>query len=338
MNRYIKFAAIAWCLAVSPAPVQSSTLEQVRQRGFLNCGVNSALPGFSQSDGQDHWMGFDVDYCKAIAAAVLDTPAKVAYLPIPRLARFSRLNSGEIDVLIRNTTWTSGRDISAGMSFVGVTYYDGQGFLAKASRGIRSVKELDGRNICVGTGTTSELNLADYFAAQGMTYRPIAFPNHDETVQAYLADRCDAFTADASSLYSVRVEQVRPKDHIIFPEIISKEPLAPAVRQGDVQWFTIIKWVHFALLTAEELGVTEANVEQMTRSPNPNVKRLLGIEGDFGKALGLSSDFAAKMLRAVGNYGEIFERNLGTGSRLHIDRGLNKLWNQGGLQYAPPIR
>lgn len=341
MNRWVTFAAggtIAFSLAALSANGQVSTVASVTQRGFLNCGVNSALPGFSQSDGQGHWQGFDVDYCKAIAAALLGDPAKVNYVPLPRLERFARLQSGAIDVLIRNTTWTSTRDSSAGMSFVGVSYYDGQGFMVPASRAIQSVKELGGATVCVGTGTTTELNLADYFAAHNLTYTPLTFATHDETVQAYLADRCAAYTADASSLYSVRVQQVRPKDHVILSEIISKEPLGPAVRQDDVQWFTIVKWVHFALLNAEELGVTQANVEEMTASSNPSVRRLLGVEGEFGKALGLDNEFAAKVLKAVGNYGEIFERNLGIGSRLRIDRGLNKLWNQGGLQYAPPIR
>jgi general L-amino acid transport system substrate-binding protein len=225
------------------------------------------------------------------------------------------------------------------MSFVATTYYDGQGFLVKATRGIKSVRDFaNGITVCVGTGTTSELNLVDYFAARNVTYRPIAFANHRETVDAYLADRCDVYSADASSLYSVRVQQVRLKDHVVLPEIISKEPLGPAVRQDDAPWFATVRWAHFALLSAEELGVTEANVTQMATSANPAIKRLLGTEGEFGKALGLDSDFAFRMVKAVGNYGEIFERNLGTGSRLKIDRGPNKLWSDGGLQYAPPIR
>jgi len=340
MHRFITLlvaAGIAFSVAAGSAPGQHRILDDLKQRGFLNCGVNSALPGFSQSDGQGHWQGFDVDYCKAIAAATLGDPNRVNYVPLPRLERFASLQSGIIDVLIRNTTWTSTRDSSTGMSFAGVSYYDGQGFLVKATRAINSVTELSGKTVCVGTGTTTELNLADYFAAHNLTYTPLTFATHDETVQAYLADRCVAYTADASSLYSVRVQQVRPKDHIILSEIISKEPLGPAVRQDDPHWFTIVKWVHFSLLNAEELGVTQGNVEQMTASNNPTIRRLLGA-GEFGAALGLEPDFAIKMLKAVGNYGEIFERNLGTGSRLKIERGLNKLWNQGGLQYAPPIR
>jgi len=341
MNRCVTLGAvgaIAFGLAAGSAKGQGSTVASIKQRGLLSCGVNSALPGFSQTDGQDHWQGFDVDYCRAIAAAVLGDPARVNYVPLPRLERFAKLRSGAIDVLIRNTTWTSTRDSSAGMSFAGVSYYDGQGFMVTASRAIQSVKELSGATVCVGTGTTSELNLADYFAAHSLTYTPLTFATHDETVRAYLAERCAAYTADASSLYSVRVQQVRPKDHVILLELISKEPLGPAVRQDDMQWFTIVKWVHFALLNAEELGVTQANVNEMTASNNPSVRRLLGVEGEFGKALGLENDFVTKVLKAVGNYGEIFDRNLGSGSRLRIDRGLNKLWNQGGLQYAPPIR
>ena len=217
-----------------------------------------------------------------------------------------------------------------------MNYYDGQTFMVKVSRGVKSIQDLNGATVCVGTGTTSELNLADYFASHNMSYKPITFPNHDETVEAYLADRCDAFRADGSSLYSVRVQQARPKDHAVLPEVISK-PLVLG-RQGDSQWFTVVKWVHFTLLNAEELGVTQVNVDEKVRSPDPYVRRLLGVEGDFGKRLGLDNDFAVKVIKAVGNYGEIFERNVGSGSRLKIDRGLNKLWNNGGLQYAPPVR
>jgi len=320
------------------AQAQTSTLETVRQRGFVKCGVNAGLPGFSQSDDLGTWRGLDADYCKAIAAAVLGDPTKVNFVPTPRLNRFSSLRSGEIDVLVRNTTWTSERDSAGGLSFVGVNYYDGQGFLVKASRGLKSVKELNGAAICVGSGTTSELNLAGFFKANNMAYTPVTFANYEDTVRAYLADRCAAYTADVSSLYSVRVKQVRPKDHVLLPEIISKEPLGPSVRQGDAQWFTIVKWVHFVLLNAEELSVTQANVDAMATSPDPDVRRLVGMDGNFGSGLGLANDFAVQVIKAVGNYGEIFERNLGTGSRLKIARGLNNLWNHGGLQYAPPIR
>jgi general L-amino acid transport system substrate-binding protein len=341
MIKSIAFAAatvLVFGMAAGIAEGQSGTLATVKQRGFLNCGVNAALPGFSQTDGEGHWQGFDVDYCKAIAAAVVADPEKVNYIPVPRLERFSNLQSGNIDVLVRNTTWTSTRD-SSGTSFVAVSYYDGQGFMVKAAHGIKSVKDFaSGISVCVGTGTTSELNLLDYFAARNLAYKPIAFANHRETVDAYLADRCDVYSADASSLYSVRVQQVRLKDHVVLPEIISKEPLGPAVRQDDAQWFATVRWVHFALVSAEELGISQENVEQMATSSNPAIKRLLGTDGEFGQALGLDRDFAFRMVKAVGNYGEIFERNLGSGSRLKINRGPNKLWKDGGLQYAPPIR
>jgi general L-amino acid transport system substrate-binding protein len=331
-------AAIALSMAAPAVSAQTSTLDAVRQRGVLSCGVNPGLPGFSQPDDQDNWRGFDVDYCRAIAAAVLGDPAKVRFVPTTSRKRFAVLRSGAVDVLARNTTWTSDRDSAIGLAFVGVSYYDGQGFMVKASRGVKSVKELDGATVCVGAETTTELNLASFFKVSNMAYRPVAFEKLDETVQAYLADRCDAFTADMSSLYSARVQQARPKDHVVLPEVISKEPLGPAVRQGDWQWFTIVKWVHFTLLNAEELGITQANIEEMARSADPDVGRLLGREAEFGRGLGLDGDFAAKVIKAVGNYGEIFERNVGSGSRLKIARGLNNLWNRGGLHYAPPVR
>jgi general L-amino acid transport system substrate-binding protein len=325
-------------LGAPPANAQINTLDMVRQRGALNCGVNAGLPGFSQSDAKGNWRGLDVDYCKAIAAAVLGDPTKVSYLPMTTKSRFAALHSGEIDVLVRNSTWTSGRDSSLGLSFAGVNYYDGQGFMVKASRGVRSVKELDGAAICALAYTTTELNLASYFKASNMSYKPLMFEKLDEAQRAYLADRCDAYSADMSSLYSTRVEQAKPNDHVVLPEIISKEPLGPSVRQGDSKWFTIVKWVHFALLNAEELGVTHANVDQMADSADPDIRRLLGKDADFGKGLGLDNDFAVKIIKAVGNYGEIFERNVGSGSRLKIARGLNNLWTKGGLQYAPPVR
>ena len=342
-HKGLRLAARAAILAVwfgttAVAQAQVSTLETVRQRGFVKCGVNAGLPGFSQSDDLGTWRGLDADYCKAIAAAVFGDPSKVKFVPTPRLDRFSALRSGEIDVLVRNTTWTSERDSAGGLSFVGVNYYDGQGFMVKASRGLKSVKELNGAAICVDTGTTSELNLEGFFKANNMAYTPVGFANYEDTVRAYLADRCAAYSADVSGLYSVRVKQVRPKDHLLLPEIISKEPLGPSVRQGDSQWFTIVKWVHFALLNAEELSVTQANADAMATSPDPDIRRLLGTDGNFGSGLGLANDFAMRLIKAVGNYGEIFERNLGSRSRLKIARGLNNLWSHGGLQYAPPIR
>jgi general L-amino acid transport system substrate-binding protein len=320
------------------ASAQTKTLDTVKSRGSLSCGVNVGLAGFSQPDDKGNWTGLDVDYCKAIAAAVLGDATKVKYVPTTAKERFTALQSGEIDVLIRNTTWTTARDSSLGLIFAGVNYYDGQGFMVKASLGVKTAKELNGATVCVQTGTTTELNLADYFKANKMTYKPVVFEKLDETLQAYLAGRCDVYTTDQSGLYSVRVQQPKPEDHLVLPEIISKEPLGPSVRQGDDQWLTVVKWVHYALLNAEEAGITQANVAEMVNSTNPEIKRIVGKDGELGKGLGLPNDFVVSIVKAVGNYGELFERNVGSGSRLKIARGLNKLWNNGGLQYAPPLR
>lgn len=340
MKLLIKLSLIS-ALAVSAgsaAVAQERTLDAVKQRGVLNCGVNVGLPGFSQPDDKGNWTGLDVDYCKAIAAAVLGDPNKVRYVPTTAKERFTALQSGEVDVLARNTTWSLARDSSLGLSFVGVNYYDGQGFMVKKSLGVTSAKELNGATVCVQTGTTTELNLADYFRTNKMEYQPVVFEKAAEILQAYQAGRCDVFTTDASGLYAERLQMQNPDDHIVLPEIISKEPLGPAVRQGDSQWFTIVKWVHFALLNAEEAGVTQANVEEMKSSTNPDIRRLVGVEGEFGKGLGLDNDWAVRAIKAVGNYGEIFDRNVGKGSRINIERGLNAQWKDGGLQYAPPIR
>lgn len=320
------------------ADAPGRALDTIKQRGVLLCGVNEGLAGFSASDGKGHWAGFDIDYCKAIAAAVLGDDAKVKYVPVTAKERFSALQSGDIDVLIRNTTWTSSRDSALGLAFTGVNYFDGQGFMVRASRGIKSVAGLDGARVCVGAGTTTELNLAAYFKTNKMTYAPLLFDKLEEAVQAYLAGRCDAYTTDISALYSVRVQLARPRDHVILPDIISKEPLGPSVRQGDPQWFAVVRWVHFLLLNAEELDVGQDNVAEMASSEDPDIRLLLGKEGNFGEGLGLSNDFAVKVIKAVGNYGEVFERNVGSESRLKIERGLNNLWNKGGLQYAPPVR
>ena len=330
--------ALALSGAGSVANAEIRTLDAVRERGLLSCGVNGGLAGFSISDGHGNWTGLDVDYCKAIAAAVLGDATKVKYVPTSAKERFAELQSGEVDVLIRNTTWTGARDSATGLSFTGVNYYDGQGFMVMASLGVKSANELNDVTVCVGAGTTTELNLAAYFKISDRTYKPLVFEKLDQTVQAYLAGRCEVLTTDMSALYSVRVQQAKPRDHVVLPEVVSKEPLGPSVRQDDSQWFTIVKWVHFVLLNAEELAVTQANVDQMASSTDPHVRLLLGKEGDFGKGLGLDNDFAARIIKAVGNYGEIFERNVGSGSRLEIARGLNNLWNKGGLQYAPPLR
>lgn len=322
----------------SAAFAQAKTLDTVKSRGQLLCGVSTGLAGFAQPDDKGVWNGLDVEFCRALSAAVLGDPMKVTFKPLSAKERFTALQSGEVDVLSRNTTWTIARDSSLGLSFAGVNFYDGQGFMVKKSLGIKSAKELKGASVCVQTGTTTELNLADFFRTNKIDYKPVVFEKNDEIVAAYEAGRCDAYTTDASGLYAERLRMKVPADNIVLPEIISKEPLGPSVRQGDSQWFTIVKWVHYAMLNAEELGVTKANVDQMGSSANPEIKRLLGKEGDFGKGIGLDNDWVVKIVKAVGNYGESYDRNVGSGSRLNIDRGLNKLWNQGGLQYAPPIR
>jgi general L-amino acid transport system substrate-binding protein len=340
MRDLAKVAFLAATLVVIPgaAHAQQRTLDAVKQRGQLSCGVHTGLAGFGAADDKGVWTGLDVDYCRAIAAAVLGDAGKVRYVPTTPKERFAALQSREVDVLARSTTWTIARDSSAGFSFVGVNYYDGQGFMVRKSSGVKLGKELGGATVCVQTGTTTELNLADFFRTNNLPYKPVVFDKIDEAVRAYANNRCDAYTTDASGLYSVRLQMANPDEHVVLPDIISKEPLGPLVRQDDFQWFTIVKWVHFALLNAEEAGITQANVDQMRDSTVPDVKRLLGKEGDFGKGLGLDNDWLYRIVKQVGNYGEIFERNVGTGSRLKIDRGLNRLWTKGGLQYAPPIR
>jgi general L-amino acid transport system substrate-binding protein len=330
-------AAVTFGLA-APALAQTKTLDTVKQRGTLSCGVNTGLAGFSAPDDKGAWTGLDVDYCKAVAAAVLGDASKVKYLGTTAKERFTALQSGEIDVLVRNSTWTIARDSSLGLSFTGVNYYDGQGFMVRKALGVKAGKELGGATVCVQTGTTTELNLADFFRSNNLQYKPVVFEKVEETLAAYQAGRCDVYTTDASGLYAQRLQMQKPDEHVVLPDIISKEPLGPSVRQGDSQWFTIIKWVHYALLNAEEAGVTQKNVDEMLNSKNPDIMRLLGKEGEFGKGIGLDNDWAYKAIKAVGNYGEIYDRNVGAGSRIKIDRGINNLWSKGGLQYAPPIR
>jgi general L-amino acid transport system substrate-binding protein len=315
----------------------AGTLDQVKARGVLICGSGTGLAGFGLPDDQGVWKGLDVDECHAVAAAIFGDPSKVKNLPINAKDRPTILASGEIDVLIRNTTWTLSRQ-TGGMFFTGVNYYDGQAFMVRKKLGIDSALKLDGASVCVQQGTTTELNLADYFRANNMKLEAVVFATDEEATKAYDSGRCDAYTTDASGLYSERLKMSAPDEHVVLPEIISKEPLGPSVRRDDVQWFQIVQWTHFALVTAEELGVTKANVEEMLKSPNPNIRRLLGVEGDFGKNMGLANDWAYRIIKAVGNYGEIFERNVGMSSPIKISRGLNALWNKGGLQYAPPIR
>ena len=332
-------AIAASLVALSSAAVaQTKTLDAVKARGQLSCGVNVGLPGFSSADDKGAWTGLDVDYCRAIAAAVLGDANKVKYTATTTKERFTALQSGELDVLARNTTWTLQRDSAQGLSFIGVNYYDGQGFMVKKALGVKVGKELNGATVCVQSGTTTELNLADFFKASNLQYKTLVFEKADEALIAYQAGRCDSFTTDVSGLYSMRLRMQTPDEHLVLPDLISKEPLGPAVRQGDSQWFTIVKWVHYVMMNAEEAGITQANVDEMLKSANPDVKRILGKEGDYGKGIGLENDWAYKIVKQVGNYGEIFDRHVGAGSRLKIERGLNKLWKDGGLHYAPPIR
>ena len=300
-------------------------------------GANPGLAGFGLPDDHGVYRGFDVDKCRAIAAAIFNDPNKVKYIAINAKDRPTILAAGEIDVLMRNTTWTMSRELG-GMFFTGVNYYDGQGFMVRKKLGVDSALKLDGASVCVQQGTTTELNLADYFRANNMKLEAVVFATDEEATKAYDSGRCDAYTTDSSGLYSERLKMSVPDDHVVLPEIISKEPLGPAVRKDDIQWFEIVQWTHYALVTAEELGVTQANVDEMLKSPNPNIRRLLGVEGDFGATMGLTNDWAYRIIKSVGNYGEIFERNVGEGSPIKIKRGLNALWNKGGLQYAPPIR
>src|SRR6187397_2772408 len=336
MKRFAVLVALV--LAATAQGASAQTLKAVKDRGMLNCGANGSLAGFGLPDAQGKWTGLDVDFCRAIAAAVLNDANKVKYVPLSAKDRFTALQSGEIDVLARNTTWTSSRDTSLGLNFVGVNYYDGQGFLVRKSLKVNSALELNGASICVQQGTTTELNLADYFRANKMKLKSVTFATANEALKAYDAGRCDAYTTDASGLYSERLRVAAPDDHIILPEIISKEPLGPAVRHGDDQWFDIVKWTMNAMLNAEELGITQANVDDKKKSENPDIKRLLGSEGKHGEALGLSDDWAYRIIKHVGNYGEAFERNVGQGSTLKIARRLNALWNKGGLQFAPSVR
>jgi general L-amino acid transport system substrate-binding protein len=315
-----------------------ATLNSVKQKGFLTCGANTGLAGFSVADAQGDWTGLDVDLCRAIAAAIFDDPTKVRFIPLAAKDRFTALQSGEVDVLVRTTTHTMSRDTQLGLDFPAINYFDGQGFMVRKKLGVSSAKELNGASICTQQGTTTELNLADYFRANNMNYQVVAFSNSDEVFAAYEAGRCDALTNDRAGIYSVRQKASAPDDHIVLPEIISKEPLGPAVRHGDNQWVDIVRWTHMAMLNAEEFGVTKANVEQMKTSDNPEIKRLLGTEGKFGETVGLTNDWAVRVIKHVGNYGEVFEKNLGEGSRLKIKRGQNALWTKGGLQYGLPIR
>jgi general L-amino acid transport system substrate-binding protein len=338
MKRVVIRLALAAVLATVASAASAQTLNTIKQRGILNCGANGTLAGFGLPDAQGRWTGLDVDFCRALAAAIFNDPNKIKFVPLSAKDRFTALQSGEVDVLARNTTWTSSRDTSLGLNFTAVNYYDGQGFLVRKSLKINSALELNDAAVCVQQGTTTELNLADYFRANKMKLKTVTFATANEAIKAYDANRCDAYTTDASGLAAERLRLANVNDHIILPEIISKEPLGPVVRHGDDQWFDIVKWTHYAMVTAEELGVTKANVDEQRKSENPDIKRLLGTEGKHGEALGLTNDWAYRIIKHVGNYGEVFERNVGQGSQLKIGRGINGLWTKGGLQYAPPIR
>ena len=329
-------AGVGVALAASGASAQ--TLAQVKERGQVLCGVTPSVAGFALPDQQGNWTGLDVDYCRGIAAAALGDAKKVKFVPVDTATRFEALKTGAIDVLVRVTTWSLARDSSQGLDFEATNYYDGQSFMVRKKLNMKSAAELDGASICVQQGTTTELNLADYFRTNKLKYEGIAFKTGDEIVSAYESGRCDAYTTDASALAAQRLRLSAPDDHMILPAAISKEPLASSVRKGDSQWATIVRWVHYAMLDAEENGVTSKNVDEMMKSTNPEVKRMLGVEGKFGEGLGIGNDWVVNIVKQVGNYGEVFDRNVGEGSPLKLPRGLNALWNMGGLQYGPPIR
>ncbi|PLX60573.1 amino acid ABC transporter substrate-binding protein [Sedimenticola selenatireducens] len=331
-------SAVALTAVMSTNAFAGATLDAVKKKGFVQCGVSTGLPGFSSADEKGNWSGLDVDVCRAVAAAVFGDAAKVKYTPLTAKERFTALQSGEIDMLSRNTTWTLTRDSSLGLNFAGVNYYDGQGFMVNKNLGVKSALELDGASFCIQAGTTTELNLADYFRANNMKYTPVTFDSSDETVKAFDSGRCDALTSDQSQLYALRIKLGNPDGAIVLPEVISKEPLGPVTAQGDDEWYKIVRWSLFAMLNAEELGVDSGNVDKMMSSDDPNIRRLLGQEGIKCSGLGLADDWAVNIIKQVGNYSEAFERNVGQGSALKIARGQNALWNKGGLQYAPPIR
>ncbi len=327
-------------LGLATLPAQAGkTVDAIKARGQLICGVNTGLAGFSAADSQGNWSGLDVDVCKAIAAAMLGDASKVKYVPLNAQQRFTALQSGEIDILSRNTTWTLTRDASLGMHFTGTTYYDGQGFMVPAKGKIKSAKQLKGATVCVQSGTTTEKNLTDFSRANKLDIKPVVFEKQEASTSAYFSGRCQAFTTDASGLASIRNKEAKvPAEHLILPELISKEPLGPSVRRGDDEFYAIAKWVVFALIEAEEYGITQANVDQMKTSTDPVVGRIVGSTEDTGKLLGLDKAWAANAIKAVGNYGEIFERNVGPKSALGMPRGNNNLWNKGGFMYAPPVR
>jgi len=321
--------------AIFSTTAQAGTLEDVKKAGFVKCGVSTSLAGFSAADDKGNWKGLDVDVCRGVAAAVLGDATKVKFSPLTAKERFTALQSGEIDILSRNTTWTLTRDASLGLNFAGVNYYDGQGFMVSKKLGIDSTLKLDGAAICIQAGTTTELNLSDYFKANNMKYKAITFDTNDQTIEGFKSGRCDVLTTDQSGLYSLRLKLEDPNSAVVLPEIISKEPLGPVVRQGDDVWFNIVKWTLNTMINAEEMGVTSKNVDEMKKSKDPAIGRLMGGQGE---KLKLDDSWSYNIIKQVGNYGESFEANVGAGSPLKIGRGVNALWNKGGIMYAPPIR
>jgi general L-amino acid transport system substrate-binding protein len=332
------FLALAAVLGLGVSAASAQTLASVKARGMLNCGVSQGLAGFSDRNAQGAWTGFDVDFCKAVAAAVLGDPAKVSYVPLSATERFEALRAGRIDVLSRNSTWTLEREVALGLMFAGITFHDGQGFMVLRRPNITSALELDGVTVCVQAGTTSAENVADFFRANSMKLELITLPTAAEVVQALDGGRCDAMTTDQSGLYAERLKLGRPGEAVILPDVISKEPLGPVTRADDLQWFNVVKWINFALVNAEELGISTVTADEAARSTKPDVRRFVGAEGDLGVKLGLDAAFAIRAVRAVGNYAEVYERNVGARSRLGIPRGLNQLWSMGGILYAPPMR
>lgn len=328
--------ALALAIMDTTTARAQATAAAAVKKGFIQCGVNTGLAGFSQPDSQGEWRGIDVDLCRAVAAALFGDARKVRYTPLNAQQRFTALQSGEIDVLSRNTSWTIARDAGLGLNFVGINYYDGQGFMVTKKRNVKNAAQLNGATVCVQPGTTTELNLADYFRSKKMKFKPVVIEKLEEVLNAYFAGRCDVYTTDVSGLIAARASRAaNAADHVILPEVISKEPLGPAVRHGDDHWFDLVKWSLFAMIDAEELGLTSKTIDRQEKSANPVVQRFAGASGEFGKMLGIDKRWAYKIIKQVGNYGESFERNL---TPLGVSRGVNKLWNQGGLMYAPPLR
>jgi general L-amino acid transport system substrate-binding protein len=337
-GHFALLAAASAFMAVSTAAHAQATLEKIKARGQILCGTSQGVPGFSSPDDKGKWVGFDIDMCRALAAILFNDPDKAQYTSLSSKDRLIALQSGEIDVLARTTTWTSSRDSTTGVQFTAVNFYDGQGLLVRKSSGVKSGKELNGATFCVSQGTTNELNLADFARVNNIQIKVVTFSDTNETGKGYESGRCDVYTTDRSQLVANRLKFAKPDEHLLLPDVISKEPLGAWVRKGDDQWFSLVRWTLFAMLNAEELGVTQANVDEMLKSPNPEVRRLLGTEGNMGEQLGVSKDWVVRILRHVGNYGESFERHLGPNTRVGLERGPNNLWNKGGLQYAPPIR